>query len=205
MGGNWQSTRHSGFDFLRSGRRVGALLCRLVGRLFRFIQSQALGLLGADFDLTENRPYRVARAVFGQQFRDHSRAGRGDRHHGLVCLDLDEIGISLDAVTFFEEEANDGRLGDRFAELGHFNGNESHGGSEMKEAPGCGGNGGCCGAVCRPKVGMIGNWRVFGVDPHGCGVKQAEAFGGDTGENFGCDTAPGPLFADAEQAAGAGH
>ena len=52
---------------------------------------------------------------------------------------------------------------------------------------------------------MIRHGSVLGVEPLRRGVEQAEAFRGHTGNHLGGHAAPGPGFADAEQASGTRH
>ena len=104
-----------------------ALFHRLAAWFFLLVESKALGLLGADFDLAEDRADGIAGSDFGGQFLDCSRAGCGDSHDGLVGFHLDQVGVGLHGVAGVEENPDDGRLGDGFTELGHLNGNFGHG------------------------------------------------------------------------------
>ncbi len=50
-----------------------------------------------------------------------------------------------------------------------------------------------------PKIRMIRNRRVLGVDARRRGIEQMEAFGCDARDDFGGHAAPRERFADAKQ------
>ena len=79
--------------------------------------------------MAQNGADGIADTSFSRDADELTAAGGRDRHHGLVGLDLDDVGIRLHGVAFLMEYADDGGLGDGFAELGHLNGYECHGGS----------------------------------------------------------------------------
>ena len=54
-----------------------------------------------------------------------------------------------------------------------------------------------------PKIRVIGNRRVFGVDARRRGVEQMESFGRDARDHFRGHAAPRERFADAKQPSGA--
>ena len=56
------------------------------------------------------------------------------------------------------------------------------------------------GTVSFPQVGMLGDGRVFGVEPLGRRVKQVEAFRHDAGDYFRRDSAPRKVFPDYQHA-----
>ena len=53
-------------------------------------------------------------------------AGGGYVHDSLVGLDFNYIVVGFDGITLLEENLDDRCFGDRFAELWHENGDESH-------------------------------------------------------------------------------
>ena len=83
------------------------------------METESLGILVADFQITEGGSHRIALAGHGSQFVENAATGSGDAHHRLVSLHLEEVCVGLHAVSDNESRAHDGRLGDGFPELGH--------------------------------------------------------------------------------------
>jgi hypothetical protein len=83
------------------------------------VETKSLGILVADFQVTECGSHRVTLAGHGREFVKNAATGSGDAHHGLIGLHLEQIGVGLDAVSDGESRAHDGRLGDGLAELWH--------------------------------------------------------------------------------------
>src|SRR5436305_1130897 len=59
------------------------------------------------------------------------------------------------------------------------------------------------GPMLAPKIRVIRNRGVFGVDPRRCGIEEMESFGCDAGDHFRRHATPRERFADAKQSPGA--
>ena len=94
------------------------------GRLV--IETQAGGFLGGGFDLAEHGADDITLVQLGGKADHAAGAGRGDGHGGLVGLDFDQVLVGHDVVAGLDEVADDGRLGDGLAELGHDDGDLRH-------------------------------------------------------------------------------
>ena len=127
VGRNGQTT-HGGSHFflcrssllLAGGFSLLGLLLRRRGR--RVMETESLGILVADFQITKRGTDSVTLADDGGDFAEDSAAGNSDSHDRLVGLDLQQIGVGLHPVTDREGRPDDGGFGDRLAELGHDDG-----------------------------------------------------------------------------------
>ena len=97
-------------------------------RCFRggFLESQSGGFLGIDFDISKDRSDRIALPLLHENLGKMAAAGGGYLHDGLVGLDFNHIAVACDRITLTKEHLDDCCFGDRFAELWHENGDESH-------------------------------------------------------------------------------
>ena len=126
MGGNGKAADRGldglllGFGRITRGSAGSLAPLRLLDRWRGcVVEAESLGILVADFQVTEGGSHRVALACHGREFVENAAAGSGDSHHGLVGLHLEEVGVGLHAVSDGESRAHDGRLGDGLAELRH--------------------------------------------------------------------------------------
>jgi hypothetical protein len=94
---------------------------------FERVDAGARDFLFGHFEQAEQRADRVRNPFFCADFGDHSVAERGHAHDCLVGFHLDDFLIGADRVADIESEADDGGLGDGFAELGHQDRDNGHG------------------------------------------------------------------------------
>ena len=89
------------------------------GNRWSVIQTQSLRVLFADLHVSEGGPHGVAFTDGGGDFPQNTPAGNRDPHGGFVSLDLNQVGIRANTVTYGEGRAHNRGLGDGFAELRH--------------------------------------------------------------------------------------
>ena len=129
MCGDWQAAGHGRLHSLRLRWSIRTFFFRFAFGRFLLIEAEAGSFLAGDLNMPQNGTHGIAYACFSGNSDELTSAGGGDGHHRLVGLHLDDVGIRLHGVAFLMEYADDGGLGDGFAELGHLNGYECHGGS----------------------------------------------------------------------------
>ena len=92
-----------------------------------FIDSEAFRILIADFDITEHRTDRITLTGFGKDLAEGAGTWGSHPHDRFVGLHLNEVGICVNRIAFFEKNPDNGGLGNGFAELRHENGCKCHG------------------------------------------------------------------------------
>ena len=102
--------------------------------------------------------------LFDQEFPNGSSAQGRNVHGGLVRLHLNDLLVGDNLVAHCYVEANDGRLRDRFTELGHQDRNFRHClwglGLESEQVANGRRDGLQCRAMGFPEARMVGNGRI---------------------------------------------
>ena len=114
------------FRFVRGAGRHGAGGLAVGSVFFRFEIAHALGISIGNFEVAERRADRIALAFHGAEFDKFSAAGRDHTHDRFVRLDLHDVVVAGNVVAGLGNEADNGRLGDGFAELRHEERNAGH-------------------------------------------------------------------------------
>ena len=107
------------FVRISSRRSGGFFTLRLLDGRRRVVETKSLSILLADLKISERCPDGIALTDGDGDFLEHSAAGCSHPHDGLVRLNLQQVGISLHAITDGKGRSHDGCLGNGLAELGH--------------------------------------------------------------------------------------
>ena len=93
---------------------------------FRFEIAHALGISIGNFEVAERRADRIALPFHGAEFDQFATARCDYAHDCFVRLDLHDVVVAGNVVAGLGNEADNGRLGDGFAELRHEERNAGH-------------------------------------------------------------------------------
>ena len=114
------------FRFIRGTGRHGARGLPVGSVFFRFEIAHALGISIGNFEVAERRADRIALPFHGAEFDQFATARCDYAHDCFVRLDLHDVVVAGNVVAGLGNEADNGRLGDGFAELRHEERNAGH-------------------------------------------------------------------------------